>query len=315
MHSFSRASAGAALLLALGSSQAAAVDWSSVSPKTVTLFYPGQASWEWVLTPSDHSGAQRFREGKNCKQCHSGEEREMGQRIVTGQKLEPRPIAGKRGSIPVDVRFARDAERLFVRLEWPEAQPSEAPRMNPAAAKVTMMLSDATVVEATRAGCWSVCHDDAADMASAAPGSTRHKYLPKSRQALSRSGGGDALKPAQELERLAASGMFLEYWQARLAHNAPAVTADGYIFADHEEKVVGPLASAEANFENGRWIVVLSRKLAVGSPTHKDIVPGKVFNVGFAIHDDYADHRFHHVSLEHTLSLDPGAADFVPAAQ
>lgn len=45
MHSFSRASAGAALLLALGSSQAAAVDWSSVSPKTVTLFYPGQASW------------------------------------------------------------------------------------------------------------------------------------------------------------------------------------------------------------------------------------------------------------------------------
>jgi len=33
--------------------------------------------------------------------------------------------------------------------------------------------------------------------------------------------------------------------------------------------------------------------------------------VGFAIHDAYAEHRFHHVSLESTLVLDKGEADFV----
>ena len=29
----------------------AAIDWASVPGKDVVLFYPGQASWEWALTP------------------------------------------------------------------------------------------------------------------------------------------------------------------------------------------------------------------------------------------------------------------------
>ena len=28
------------------------------------------ASFEWALTQTDHSGAKKFREGKNCKDCH-----------------------------------------------------------------------------------------------------------------------------------------------------------------------------------------------------------------------------------------------------
>lgn len=308
------AALGAALLWSfVGATPALALDWTAVEGRPVTLFYPGQASWEWALSQSEHSGAQRFRDGRNCRECHRGDEQDMGKRIAAGHKLEPHPIPGKRASITAQVKFARDADRLYVRLEWPEMPQAVGPKVNPAATMVTMMLSDATVVEAARAGCWSACHDDAADMPSSEPGRREHKYLPKSRVAMSRS-GGSAVKPSEDIDRLAADGAFLEYWQARLTPDAPALPAEGYILADHRENAVNPLSSAEARRENGNWIVVLSRRLVVGSPAHKDIRPGMTYNVGFAIHDDYADHRFHHVSLEHTLALEKGAADFVAAA-
>ncbi|MDH3985388.1 MAG: NapC/NirT family cytochrome c, partial [Gammaproteobacteria bacterium] len=36
------------------------IDWSSVEPVEITLFYPGQASMEWILKGSDHSGKRSF---------------------------------------------------------------------------------------------------------------------------------------------------------------------------------------------------------------------------------------------------------------
>ncbi|HQX24950.1 MAG TPA: hypothetical protein PLI00_10015, partial [Pseudomonadota bacterium] len=58
-------------LLAAGA--AGAVDWSAAPTKDVPVFHPGQASWEWALTEKDHSGAPKFRGGKNCRACHDGE--------------------------------------------------------------------------------------------------------------------------------------------------------------------------------------------------------------------------------------------------
>jgi len=37
---------------------ALAVSWDGVPASEVGLFYPGQAAWEWVLTPSSHGGAK-----------------------------------------------------------------------------------------------------------------------------------------------------------------------------------------------------------------------------------------------------------------
>jgi cytochrome c-type protein NapC len=62
-------------------------------------------------------------------------------------------------------------------------------------------------------------------------------------------------------------------------------------------------------------VVVLSRKLKLGDPVRKDIVPGRAYTVGFALHEAHAAHRFHHVSFEHTLVLDSGEADFVVIKQ
>jgi len=34
-----------------------------------------------------------------------------------------------------------------------------------------------------------------------------------------------------------------------------------------------------------------------------ELVPGRTYNMGFAIHDDYADLRYHQVSLGYTLGI------------
>jgi cytochrome c-type protein NapC len=303
--------AGSVALVAFVSSPAAAVDWSSVPGKEVVLFYPGQASFEWALTQADHSGAKKFKEGKNCLECHGGEEADIGTRIASGQKLDPSPIPGKAGSIRATVQTANDGDRLYVRIAWPEPAAPSGAKMDPDfAVKVTMMIDDSTLVEAKRAGCWGTCHDDAIGMASAQQGKDLTKYIAQSRSKITRQGGGENFKSSAELDEALKAGKFMEIWQARLNKGAAAVAADGYIL-DKRHMSESPLVTAEAEFANGAWTVVLGRKLVVGQPGHKDIVAGKTYNVGFAIHDAYAEHRFHEVSLGRTLVLDQGNADLV----
>lgn len=299
---------GLALLLA--SLPAQAVDWNQVPAHELVLFYPGQASWEWVLTERDHSGAPKFREGRNCRACHAGEERDIGATIVGGEKLEPSPIPGKAGSLPLRVQTAHDGERLYFRLQW-KAQPAPATKMDPdVASRVTVMLDDGSVREFARAGCWASCHDDAVGMASAPADARIQKYLGASRTKLTRQGGGENLKPEAELDRLMQQGMFLEYWQAKLDPGRPVQAVGGWILDRRHKDEDGPVR-AEARLEQGEWTVILSRPLRVDARGHKTLAPGKTYTVGFAVHEGHADHRFHYVSLEHTLTLDGGSADFV----
>lgn len=304
-------------LLALGGmlfgpTQALAIDWSHVPERKLVLFHPGQASWEWVMTESDHSGASKFRGGKNCRACHGGEERDIGAAIAAGKKLEPAPIPGKAGSLPVRVQTAHDGERLHVRLQWQPGKPP-AKKMGPGvAARVTVMIDDGSVREAGRAGCWSSCHDDAIGMASAAAGGKTEKYLGASRTKLSRQGGGNNLKPAAELGALVAKGTFLEFWQAQLNPGAAAKAYGGYILDRRHKDPASPVR-AEAALQGGVWTVTLSRPLKAAGRGQKTFAPGRTYTIGFAVHDGYTEHRHHYVSLEHTLALDGGKADLVAA--
>lgn len=302
--------AACAVIGVLAGAPVHAIDWNAVPEQEVTLLYPGQGSWEWALTQDDHSGAKKFREGKNCFACHKGEEKDMGAKIVTGKKLEPAPIPGKPASLALKVKTAHDGERLYFHFQWPAAK-AGGKQMDPKyAARVTVMLDDGGVKEAARAGCWGSCHDDAIGMASAPAGKDITKYLIASRTKVTRQGGGENFKSANELQQLLKQGVFLEYWQARVNPGQPAQAADGYVLDKrHENKA--PLATAQAQLDGGTWTVVVSRKLKVGGEARKDIVPGKTYSIGFALHDDHANHRFHHVSFERTLALDPGKADFV----
>ena len=296
----------AALAVAGIAPAAAAPNWSSVPAKDVQLFYPGQSSWEWVLTPADHPGAEKFRGGKNCAACHIGDEKNMGALLASGKKNEPTPIAGKPGSIDAKVQFARDDQELYVRLVIAEGSQPNAKMDNAFETKVTMMLEGDTVPEANRAGCWGSCHDDSAAMASAG-GSSRTMYLPKTRAHLTRQGGGDAL--AGDLAALKSANYELEYWQARLNPGAAAVAENGIIF-DKREETKPTAVTAEASYASGTWTVVLARKLNAGAG-FVPLVAGKQYTVAFAVHAGHTAKRFHYVSFERSLVLDGGAADFV----
>ena len=309
------ASMGAdAASLAIGaltfSTPALAVDWSSVPAKDVTLFYPGQASWEWVLTQADHSGAPKFREGKNCRDCHDGEQADMGALIVSGKKLEPTPIPGKRGSIPLKVKVAHDDQRLYFQFQWTAQDLPAVKPMDPDHAdKITVMIDDGTVVEATRAGCWGACHDDATFMPSNA-GDELEKYLSRSRTKLTRQGGGLNFKSDADLAQMMQTDQYLDYWQAQLNPGQLAKTVDGYILKDRSEEPSSDVAAA-ASFDKGVWTVELSGPLHATDGFHKTIAPGKTYTVAFAIHDAHAARRFHHVSFQYTLALDSGDADLI----
>lgn len=306
---FSTGFATLAMMAAAG--PAAAIDWSGIPGKQVVLLYPGQASWEWALSKDEHSAAPKFREGKNCKACHTKEEEQIGKALASGQRLEKKPLAGKRGSVPMDVRFAHDGQKLYVRLEFPEAPSAGGTKLDKDfQARVTMMMDDGKVVEFTRAGCWSICHDDVNGMPSSTEGKDIHKYLARSRSKLSRQGGGDSLKPQEALDTMFAEGQFIEYWQARIKPGGAVVAMDG-VALDKRKDNSTPVVTVEAKQAGGKWVVEMSRPFKVTVPGHKEIAPGKTFTVGFAVHEDHAAGRYHQVSLEYTLALDGGDADFV----
>jgi len=296
----------AALALPL---KAHAVDWNKASGKDVVLFYPAQMSWEMLLTQSDHSGAGKFREGKNCAGCHEGEEKASGKLLVGDKSTEPTPIAGKPGFIMANVKTAHDGDRIYMRVEFDVGQQPDAGMDKEFATKVAVMIDDGKVPEATRAGCWATCHDNLTRMPSGGTAETT-KYLSRTRVSMSRKGGAD-IKPAAELEKIRAEGGYLEYWQARLNPGKPAVAADGTILEKRAENAT-PAVAVEAVENGGKWTVVFSRKMSAGAP-YKDIVAGKSYTIGVSLHAGHAHQRFHYVSLEKTLAVDAGKADFVAA--
>ncbi|BAE49686.1 ethylbenzene dehydrogenase-related protein [Paramagnetospirillum magneticum] len=294
-------------LMVFAATPALALDWGSVPGKEIVLFYPGQSSLEWVLS-GEHGGAPKVKNGKACKECHLGEEKDMGATLVSGSKNEPAPIPAKPAFIPATVKVAQEGGKLLVRLDFKEGAQPDSKMDADFATKVTMMLDDGKLPEAAQAGCWGTCHEDAAKMPAGGAGE-RTKYLNRTRAKPGRQGAGDELVAAAELEKMQASGQVMEYWQARLKPGAAAVAAGGFIFDKRAEAKPSPV-TAEATQSGDGWSVTLSRPLAASAP-FKTIEVGKTYNLGFAIHAGHTARRFHYVSLEHTLVLDKGDADLV----
>lgn len=304
--------AATAVALAATAQPARALDWSKVPGREVVMLYPGQTSWEWNLTMADHSAADKFKAGKNCIECHRCEEKTQGALMVSGKKAEPTPIPSFPGHVAADIRMAYDDANFYVRLQFAEPAAPDTKMDAATATKVALIFNDAAVPEGVRAGCWASCHEDNSSM-PAANGSERTKYLMKTRVKLSRQGGGDTLKPAEDLAKLSDAGYIQEWWQAKLNPGAKAVADGGIIFERRQELKDGPL-KAEASFANGTWTVVLSRPLAAPAPW-RPLVPGKPYTIGFSVHEGHSAKRFHHTSYEYTFALGQGPADFVAVKQ
>lgn len=277
------------LLLALGAGHAlaAAPDWSKVPSKKVVLLYPGASPIDWITTGTKHGGARALKKGDRCLDCHEDEAADMGKKIVSGQKNEPTPIKGKAGSIPVDVQAANDGTNLYLRFSWkqPAGGGEKMDKENPV--KLAVMFEDNKVERAAQSGCWETCHGDARTMPGAKD--DRTKYVT----------GGDVK-----------SGKFYDLIQWK--SNGKAV--DGYI-ADKRVMEGGKgLVDAKGEKKADTWTVTITRKLAGGGVGDIAMASGKVYNFGFAIHDDSTLGRFHHVSLGYHLGIDT-KADITAAKQ
>jgi hypothetical protein len=174
----------------------AAIDWSKVPAKTVTLFYPGQSSFEWLNT--DHKkaksdkGMKAVQRGQSCLKCHEGEEKEKGEELVKGGPLEPSPVKGKNGWVDLKVQAAYDAKHAYLRFQWKTQSPfpgieypyyrfdgkewkvygqprlDEPVRQGKAPAiyedRLSVMLDDGKVENFSKQGCWLTCHTGERDM-------------------------------------------------------------------------------------------------------------------------------------------------------
>lgn len=307
-----------ALLTVAGAAQAAP-DWSKVPAKKIVVFLPGIASYEWVMNGSDHSGVRALRKGETCAGCHNDEAADIGKKIASGEKAEPKPIKGKAGSIPVNVQAAYDATHLYLRFQW-KTPPGGAEKMdakNPV--KLAVMLDAGKVELGTLGGCWASCHDDLRSMPDVSPDAPKHakakaldirkngptKYLKESRTALETKtrprGGWDKVRSDDEIAAALKDGKFLEILQYRSGEKP----REGYVLDARRMKEA---AVAEGKNEGGSWTVTLTKKLAGGEGSHK-VEPGKTYTMGFAIHDDYANERWHHVSMGYSLGLGDAKAD------
>lgn len=314
-----------------GGNVAANIDWTSVPAADITLFYPGQASFEWVQNGKTHGGARPLTKGGDaCSTCHANELETIGNKIVAGGEIEPTPIPGKRGTINATIRAAHDAENVYFQIQWPDGGHNPAPfvdggKMDPDnQIKIAMMITGTGIELGEQSGCWATCHADNSYMpfdpgaeAIAASGEiaarleateTITKYLSESRTKIEirgrrgkAQGGWDKLKAEDEIEQLLADGTFLDL----LRVYADGTSSNGYLLERRVQN--GGDMAAEAKLAAGQWTVVFSRPLT-GGVGDIPLEAGKTYTVGFAIHDDYAAARFHHVTLETSLALDDDGA-------
>ena len=168
-------------------------DWSNIPSMTIKLFYPGQSSFEWLLS-KDHKpwAAKKVARGESCVSCHEDEEEDIGNLIVSGERVEPTPVEGKQGTIHLAVQIAYDDDNAFFRFQWETRNnhPGEAhpfsrfngnewehygyPKLDKVVQegkqpgiyedRLSMMIDDGSVPNYATHGCWVSCHDGQRDM-------------------------------------------------------------------------------------------------------------------------------------------------------
>jgi ethylbenzene dehydrogenase len=242
------------------------INWSKIPTKSITLFYPGLSTYDWLISPA-HPGAAPVRQGQACLTCHKGSEKTRGEKIVKGGGLEPAPIAGKNGSVDVKVQAAHDAEYVYLRFQWKSHLKREG-RMhdyvrfdgkqwkwyghdrNDKAVRTgeqpalyedrfSIMLDDGKVPLFAQQGCWLTCHDGMRDTRNQVVGEPvkKHplfadaKYDADIRKYLTSTRTDDAAswdktKSKEEIAKLKAEGGFLDLMQWRVNRSAPVGMAD-----------------------------------------------------------------------------------------
>ena len=253
--------AGCAMLTA----DSGTLDWKRVPTKTLTLFYPAQSTYQW-LRGADHPGSSMVAQGTSCVTCHNGQEQKLGEKLVKANKLEPAPVEGKNGTVPLSVQVAYDNENAYFRFQWKtrnpypgeaypflrfdgkEWKPYGNQRLAGAVRKgeqpavyedrLSIMIDDGSVPNFANQGCWQTCHNGMRDAPNQA--ATADVLANPLLKALKRndvrkylpSTRTDALaswdkgRSLDEIAKLKAAGGFLELMQWRAHRSNPVGMAD-----------------------------------------------------------------------------------------
>ncbi|MEZ5686877.1 MAG: ethylbenzene dehydrogenase-related protein, partial [Paracoccaceae bacterium] len=198
--------------------------------------------------------------------------------------------------------------------------------------KVAMMILGNGIEYGEQAGCWVTCHNDnrympdapdgaalaAAGDVAARLGATDYvsKYIAESRTEIELKGRGgkplggwDKLKAEGEIAAYLDGGTYMDLLRAN-----PTGGSNGHILearhGDDEAQIETSLT-----LDGDTWTAVIKRPLDTGAAGDIKIEPGKVYTVGFAIHDDFTAARFHHVSMDWRLGLDDAGVEINAVAQ
>ena len=187
----------ALVLLASGTAiaaDAAKIDWKKIPTVNVPLFYPGQSSYEWLISEGHKGASKEVKRGDSCTSCHdeSDAEKMMGEKLVTAGPLEPSPVKGKNGYVDLKVQAAYDEKNAYLRFQWktlnaypgtehqflrfdgkewkvfgyPKLDKIVQDRQEPGIYedRMSLMIDDGKVAGFANQGCWLTCHEGERDM-------------------------------------------------------------------------------------------------------------------------------------------------------
>lgn len=311
------------------------VNWDKVTSKKINMFYPGVASWEFLNSEDHNLGSKNIKKGKkDCVDCHltkTGELDLRGDEIAAGKlkmkksqkPFELEPISGKNAFLSLNVQVAYDEEYIYIRLQWP----SQGSSWNNAKLadeglvdRVAVQFSHANYNKdyLNRYGCFISCHNDLNSMPES-PSKDKvkdHSYYGALKRDdvrlyayYTRTGGWADIKKNDDLKTILKDNGLIDLWKAEF--NGKTVTAeDGWILEDRRKDEKEDI-KAEGSWADGKYTVVVKRKLQTDDQRDIQLKEGDVIIFGAAVHDEKTNHRKHYVNLPVTIGL--GAEGYIKA--
>lgn len=261
-------------VLSMGTAHAAdpaKIDWRKIKVTPVQLFYPGQSTYEWLRSDAHKGASKEVIRGDACVSCHDEKdaEKDLGNKLVKANRLEPVPVKGKVGYVDLSVQAAYDAKNAYLRFQWKTQNPYPGnehqylrfdgkdwkvwgfPNLDKVVQdgtqpgiyedRMSIMIDDGKVAGFAKQGCWLSCHNGQRDMPNQF---TKEEVAANPLlQAIKKSDVRKYLpdtrtdpsdwktgKSVEEIAKLKADGKFVDLIQWR-AHrsNAVGMADDGYV--------------------------------------------------------------------------------------
>jgi len=250
------------------------------------LFYPGQSDGDWLL--EEHKGAQALRQGRNCRQCHLGDEK------VMGENLAPK---GVQPFITTNTSVKRQGDNMAITISWKGSIEDKS---------IAIMFDNGQVDAFSRQGCWASCHSNMPGM-TADRNYGLEKYLLSSQKQKHSIGMPAIVHDEVVLNSMRSKGEFVELWRAKLANGA-VNEVKRYSILETRTQTNTNGVKAEGGFKDGKWTITFIRPIA---DSVKPINNNSLITFGIAIHHKGQSGAQHSVSLPVTISSSGEDSDFI----